>query len=144
MTVSAARERKIVAGTRLVVFVLLALGGLLAYHSAQSNAEAEQKADQFRAELVAHDLRAPSKEQVVRVLGDDGGALCDDPGSALKKGILYGQLTNGAGGPGQRPVIVDNKVVQGQLLAVKTYCPDELQQFTEVVDGLKYANVAKG
>jgi hypothetical protein len=35
-------------------------------------------------------------------------------------------------------------VVQGQLLAVKTYCPDELQQFTEVVDGLKYANVAKG
>jgi hypothetical protein len=39
---------------------------------------------------------------VVRVLGDDGGAICDDPNSSLKKAILYGQLTNGAAGPGIR------------------------------------------
>jgi hypothetical protein len=60
---------------------------------------------------------------VVRVLGDDGGAICDDPNSALKKAILYGQLTNGAAGPGIRPVIADNRVVQGELAVIKIYCP---------------------
>ena len=44
-------------------------------------------------------------------------------------------------GSGQRPVIADNKVVQGQLLAIMTYCPDELQQFTDFVNSLKYADV---
>jgi hypothetical protein len=52
-------------------------------------------------------------------------------------------LTNGAGGPGMRPVIVDNKVVQGQLLAIKVYCPENLDKFSKVVDKLKYADVVK-
>lgn len=140
---SARSDRRIAAIALGVIFLLLAAGGLLVYHKAESNAEAEQKADQYRAELAAHDLRTPTTEQVVRVLGDDGGALCDNPSSALSRGILLGQLTNGAAGPGMRPVIVDNKVVQGQLLAIKTYCPDELEQFTDLVNSLKYAKVAK-
>jgi hypothetical protein len=78
---------------------------------------------------------------VVRVLGDDGGAICDDPNSALKKAILYGQLTNGAAGPGIWPVIADNRVVQGELAVIKIYCPQELPEFT---DALKLDNVAYG
>jgi hypothetical protein len=126
-----------------IIFLLLAGGALFAYSSAKSSAEAEQKADQYIAELGARGLRTPSREQVIRVLGDDGGALCDDPASGLRRGILYGMLTNGAGGPGMRPVIVDNKVVQGQLLAIKVYCPENLDKFSKVVDKLKYADVVK-
>ena len=127
-----------------VVFLLLAGVALFAFGSARSTAQAEAKADQYLAELSANGLRTPSREQVVQVLGDDGGALCNDPASALNRAGLYGTLTNGAGGPGARPVIADNKVLQGQLLAIKVYCPEELEKFTEVVDGLKYADVAQG
>ena len=34
------------------------------------------------------------------VLGSDGGAICKDPASALRKAILFSQLTNGAADPG--------------------------------------------
>jgi hypothetical protein len=64
---------------------------------------------------------------IVDVFGDDGGATCAKPNSALKRGLLLGELTNGAAGPGARPIIADNRVVQGQLLVMKVYCPDELR-----------------
>jgi hypothetical protein len=126
-----------------VVFLLLLGVALVAFRSARSTAEADAKADQYIAELTANGLRSPSKDQIVRVLGDDGGAICDDPGSGLRRGILYGTLTNGAAGPGIRPVIVDNDVLKGQLLALKVYCPDELEKFTEIVDSITYADVAR-
>ena len=140
---NAHRQRRIAYIALGIVFLLLAGGALLAYKAAKRTAEAEQKADQLVTELAANDLRTPTREQVVRVLGDDGGALCDDPASGLSRGILLGQLTNGAGGPGARPVIADNKVVQGQLIAIKIYCPEELEKFSDVVNDLKYANVVK-
>ena len=52
----------------------------------------------------------------MRVLGDDGGATCADPNEALSRATLLAQLTNGAAGPGIRPVIADSRVVKGQLL----------------------------
>jgi hypothetical protein len=127
-----------------IIFVVLAGTALLVFRSARSNAEAEQKADQLVTELSAAGLRVPSHEQIVHVLGDDGGAICAQPNSALRRGVLYGMLTNGAGGPGVRPVIADNKALQGQLLVVKVYCPNELERFTKLVDDLKTADVAKG
>jgi hypothetical protein len=123
-----------------VIFLLLLGVALFTFGSARSDAQAEEKADQYIAELSANGLRAPSKDQIVRVLGDDGGALCDDPGSGLRRGILYGTLTNGAAGPGNRPVIADNNALKGQLLAIKVYCPNELENFTETVEFLKYAD----
>jgi hypothetical protein len=146
MTVSvndAARTRRTIYVVLGVVFLLLIGVALLAYSSAKSTAEAEQKAGQFRAELAAHGMRTPSIEQIVRVFGDDGGATCADPNSALRRGVLLGQLTNGAAGPGIRPVIADNRVVQGQLLVMKVYCPDQLEEFTDFVNTLKYADVIK-
>jgi hypothetical protein len=146
MTVSvnnAARTRRTTYIVLGVVFLLLVGVALFAYSSAKSTAEAEQKADQYIAELSAAGLRTPSKAQVVRVLGDDGGPACADPNSALKRGIFLGELTNGAAGPGIRPIIADNVVVQGQLLMIKVYCPDELQKFSDFVDSLKYADVVR-
>jgi Tfp pilus assembly protein FimT len=127
-----------------VIFLLLAGTALAVFRSAESNAAAEQKADQLISELTAAGLPAPSKDQIVQVLGDDGGATCSDPNNGLTRGILLGELANGAGGPGTRPVIADNTVVQGQLLVLKVYCPDELQAFADFVNDLKFDDVAKG
>jgi hypothetical protein len=147
MTISVndpARTRRITYLVLGVAFLLVLGIALVAYNSAKSDAEADQKADQYIAELTAAGLRAPSKDQVILVLGDNGGPACATPNSSLKKGILLGELTNGAAGPGIRPIIADNRVVQGQLLMIKVYCPDELEEFADFIDDLKYADVVKG
>jgi Tfp pilus assembly protein FimT len=118
--------------------------GLFTFSSARSSQQAQDKADQLTAALQDAGLGAPSHDQIVRVLGDDGGALCEDPGSALRKAILFGQLVNGATGPGQRPIIADNRVVQGQLIALQVYCPDELADFKDTVQDLDFGDVIRG
>ena len=77
----------------------------------------------------------------MRVLGDDGGATCENPNHALGRAVLFTQLANGAAGPGARPVIVDSRALKGQLLIIEIYCPDELKEFQEFVDDLKTDDV---
>jgi hypothetical protein len=125
-----------------VILLVLGTVAVVNYTAEYQSAEADKKADQLIVELGAAGLRAPKHENIVKVLGPDGGAVCLDPDDALRRGILYGQLTNGAAGPGQRPVIADNKVVQGQLLIIKVYCPTYLESFQKVVDDLKLEEVA--
>lgn len=122
------------------VVVLLMVGGLIAFRSARSSAEAQQKADQLISELQAMGAPTPRKEALVRVLGKDGGAICQDPNGALSRATLLAQLANGASGPGSRPVIANSRVVQGELAVIKVYCPDELADFQKFVDGLKLEN----
>jgi hypothetical protein len=124
-----------------VVVGALMIAGLLFYSSAKSTREAEEKADQLIAALEEVGARTPSRDQIVRVLGDDGGATCADPNEALNRAILLGQLANGAAGPGARPVITDNRVVQGQLLIIQVYCPEELGDFQKFVEDLKTDDV---
>ena len=131
----------IVAGVVVVALMIIAL---LTFRSGKESEQAEQKADQLIAALTAVGARTPSQEQVVRLLGDDGGAVCDDPNGSLRKGILLGQLMNGAAGPGMRPVIADNRVVRGQLLVLQVYCPEELPRFQEFVDRLNLSDTATG
>lgn len=131
----------IIAGVVVVALMIIAL---LTFRSGKESEQAEQKANQLITALTAAGARAPSQEQVVRLLGDDGGAVCDDPNGALRKGVLLGQLMNGAAGPGMRPVIADNRVVKGQLLVLQVYCPDELPRFQEFVDKLNLSDTAKG
>jgi Tfp pilus assembly protein FimT len=131
----------IVAGIVVVALMIIAL---LTFRSGKESEQAEQKANQLITALTAAGARAPSQEQVVRLLGDDGGAVCDDPSGSLRKGILLGQLMNGAAGPGMRPVIADKRVVRGQLLVLQIYCPDELPRFQEFVDRLNLSDTATG
>ena len=108
------RERSWLYITAWVILGCPGGRGLLAFSSARSTAEAEDKADQLITALEeAAGARTPDKDQIVRVLGDDGGATCADPNDALSRTILLSQLTNGAAGPGIRPVIADSRVVQG-------------------------------
>ena len=136
------RERSWIYITVCVVLGLMVLGSLIVFRAARENTRAQDKADELIAALQDAGARTPDKDQIVRVLGDDGGATCDDPNNALARATLLSLLANGATGPGARPVIADSRVVQGQLLIIEVYCPSQLDDFQEFVDDLKTDDVA--
>ena len=135
-------ERSWIFITALVLLAVVTLAGVLAFTRGVNDAQAQNKANELVNRLTEVGARTPDVDQVARVLGDDGGATCENPNDALSRSILLAQLTNGASGPGARPVIVDSKVVQGQLLIIEIYCPDELDDFKAFVDDLKTDDVA--
>jgi hypothetical protein len=116
--------------------------GLLAFHRARNNAEAKDKAEQLSAAFTSVGLPAPSTDQIVGVLGTDGGAVCADPGGALHQAAASDQLSNGAGGPGQRPVIAARNLIKAEEQVLTVYCPDQLAAFQEYVTPLRTADVA--
>jgi hypothetical protein len=134
--------RFVVYGLLAVVVLTLAVTGLVIYQSGKDSRDADAKADQLVAQLQEFGLRTPSKETIVRVLGDDGGAVCANPNNALTKAALAAQLVNGAGGPGTRPVLADTRFLQGELAIISVYCPDQLQEFQQYKDSLDTAEVA--
>ena len=142
---STQRDRRIIYAVIAGALALLLVICLVFYRRAEASQEAQDKANQLIAALQQAGVRAvPSQEQIVGVLGDDGGAICKNPSSALRQALLFSQLTNGAGGPGIRPVIADSKIFKGELLVIQIYCPDELPQFQQMVEQLKTAGVARG
>ena len=137
------RERRWIYVTAIVILIGLFVVALATWSSAKSSAAASDKADQLISALAAAGAPTPHKDQVVRVLGEDGGATCQDPTAALSKATLLGQLMNGAAGPGMRPVIADNRVVKGQLAIIKVYCPDKLPSFQDFVNGLRLRDTVR-
>ncbi|MFD0683422.1 hypothetical protein [Actinomadura fibrosa] len=137
------RGRWILYTVIAVAVAALMVAGLLAFDAAKENRAAEEKADQLIAALQRAGARTPSRDQIVGVLGDDGGAVCADPGASLTKAVLLSQLANGAGGPGTRPVIADEDVLKGELLILKIYCPDELPTVQKLADRLDLDDVAE-
>ena len=135
-------ERRTIYIVVAVVVAILLIIGLIAFSSKKSTQQAEQKADQFIAALQAEGARTPTRDQVVRVLGDDGGAVGQQRQQDPAVESLVRVVAGRAAGPGMRPVIADSRVVKGQLLIIKIYCPDELQDFQEFVDDLKTDDVA--
>ena len=117
------RERSWLYITCWVVLIALVVGGLIAFRSATETKNANDKADQLITELKAASARTPDKDQIVRVLGDDGGATCADPNDALSRSILLSQLTNGATGPGARPVIADSRVSRASCSSSRSTAP---------------------
>jgi Tfp pilus assembly protein FimT len=131
------RERRWLYIISCIVLAVLVVIALFAFGSARETQKAQDKADQLIAALNAAGARTPDKDQIVRVLGDDGGATCANPNKALSRATLLSLLANGATGPGARPVIADSRAVKGQLLIIKIYCPDQLADFQAFVDDLK-------
>ena len=80
---------------------------------------------------------------IVKSLGTDGGAVCDNPANALGNAIQKDMLYNGADFVGRRPVIVDRRIVLGEALILETYCPDKLAQYRDRIDELKYDDTIK-
>jgi hypothetical protein len=123
-----------------VILVALAIFGLIAYDAQQDNEEAQAKARQLTQKLEQAGYPVPADiDMIVNTLGEDGGAVCDNPADALGKAILADQLTNGASFVGRRPVIADNRFVAGEALILETYCPEKLEEFREdVVEDYKF------
>ena len=140
---SSDRERWVVYAVAGGVVLVLIVIGLVAYRGHASNQQADAKAEQLIAAIDKAGYNPPSTEQVVGVLGDDGGATCADPSEALSQAVLRGVLSNGAAGPGIRPAIADRTVVRGQLLIIGIYCPDELPRMQELVGRLKTDDVVR-
>jgi Tfp pilus assembly protein FimT len=138
------RERSWIYFAACAILAVMVIWGIFAFSSARETRRAQDKADELIAALQDAGARTPDQDQVVRVLGDDGGATCANPNKALSRATLFSLLTNGATGPGARPVIADSRVVQGQLLIMQTYCPEELEEFQKFVDDLKTDDVASG
>ena len=131
----------LVAGGLIGALLVVAL---VAFDYARDNNRASEKADEFIAALEEAGLNAPSKDQITRVLGDDGGSLCEDPGDALRTAITDAQIANGATGPGHRPILGDTaRLLKGQLIAIEIYCPDELEEFQDYVDDLESEDVTE-
>ena len=127
-----------------VVLVVLCVIGLILYDAAQDNQEAQANADQLVQEFERVGLPVPADtDQIVAVLGDDGGAVCANPANALGKAMLADQITNGASFVGRRPVIFDRRFVIGEALILKIYCPEELPDYQAKIDELKYDDTIK-
>jgi hypothetical protein len=123
--------------------LILCIIGLLTYSAGQQNEQAEQLAAELTQKIEAAGFTAPDQDILVRSLGDDGGAVCDDPAGALRVAILHDQISNGADFVGRRPVIGDNRIIAGEALILETYCPDELQEFRDKFDDLEFDDTIK-
>lgn len=131
-------KRNVIIVIVLVVLTVVALG---LFHRAHRNAQAEAKAEQLSAAFTAAGLQAPSTDQIVAVLGTDGGAVCADPAGALHQAAASDQFSNGAGGPGQRPVIAGHNLIKAEEQVLSVYCPDQLAAFQDYVRPLRTAEV---
>ena len=91
------------------VLIVLTVIGLFTYASGSDDREAQDKAQQLTQEFEAAGLPVfASQDQITAALGNDGGAVCDDPAAALRKANLNAQLVQRGLVRRQRPVVVDN------------------------------------
>jgi hypothetical protein len=127
------------------VAVILAVIGLFTYNGGPDNRQAQRKAQELTQKFEQAGLPVPANQDLlVRLLGDDGGAVCAIPLNALGKAHLLVQLSYGAAFVGRRPVIVDRRVLQGELLILQTYCPDKVKDYQDKIDDLKTDDTIKG
>lgn len=135
------RRRVIYIAAGVVVLALVAVT-LALFTVSKDTPQATKKAQELSAKLKAAGLTVPGTDEITRVYGSDGGELCQDPGGSLGTALAKVDLSNGAAGPGQRPVITPTSVVAGEALAIQVYCPGQLPAFAKYVSGLRFAQVA--
>jgi hypothetical protein len=133
-----ARTHRIIYLVAAVIFVAAAVVAVVLFRHDQADAQAREKARQLQARFTAAGLPLPAdQDDLARMFRTDGGAVCADPDSALRKARWNQELSNGAAGPGQRPVISDDDIARADTLIIDTYCPDQLPGFLSKVRNLK-------
>ncbi|MFE2019679.1 hypothetical protein ACFW9O_16750 [Streptomyces sp. NPDC059499] len=128
----------------IVILVALVVVGLITYGSLRATNQSTRKANQLADELEQAGYPRPDIDQVARTLGTDGGHVCEDPASALKTALWKINLSNGATGPGQRPVIADRRAVEAGAIILGVYCPDKLEKVRDRIDELKTDDTVEG
>ena len=132
-------ERAILVAIAVVMVVLL-VWGLAVFRHQRATEEAVAKAGELIAAFEQKGFPVPTQDQVVRTLGDDGGAVCATASSDNAQALLSLSLAVNAGNPGARPIIVDADIFEGERLVVQIYCPNELPRFEEFVSELETAD----
>ncbi|WP_336086511.1 hypothetical protein [Nocardia sp. SSK8] len=130
----------VTAGVLLVVFALI---GLFTFSEIRESTQATAKAEQLHDELLAAGLPAPETRVIADALGEDGGSVCQDPSSPLIRAKYQASITNGAAGPGQRPVIGANDSTRAVAITIGVYCPDRLPDYLSHLDTLKLDDTTK-
>lgn len=142
-----AREDGWAQGYRwLLVLTLVALAGVgvAVYRYNQPDDAALAKADQLASSLHAAGLPVPqSRQSVARMLGTDGGSVCADPGSALRKALQDAQLSNGAANVGQRPIRAEVNLIRGTVIVLQVYCPERVQEYRDRIQDYVLDHVSK-
>ncbi|SFJ98530.1 hypothetical protein [Cellulomonas sp. KH9] len=142
-SVRTARQNRVVYWVAIGLLAVLVVIALVSFRGARGEAAAADKAEELVLVLQEAGVeRLPSTQRVADVLGVDGGAVCDDPAGGLRRSTLHLMLTNGAAGPGMRPVITDSRLLQGQVAIVSVYCPEYLEEVQAQIDELRTADVA--
>jgi hypothetical protein len=131
------KARYLIYGCAIGLAAVLVVVMLATYRGQSKSEAALAKADELNANFEAAGLPTRDRDVIASVLGSKGGAVCDDPGD-LSRAMLKLTWMNGAAGPGMRPVRVDRVVVQAERVIIETYCPDELDEFDEFVDSIKF------
>ncbi|MFD3747916.1 hypothetical protein [Nocardia sp. NPDC058633] len=137
------RTRRWIYVTTGVLLVVFALTGLFTFTAIRDNTQAAAKAEQLHNDLAAAGLPAPEASVIAAALGDDGGSVCHDPNSPMIKAKYQASITNGAAGPGQRPVIGPRDATHAVALAIAVYCPDRLPDYLSHLDTLKLDDTTK-
>jgi hypothetical protein len=140
---SSGRSNRWMYWTIAIVLVVLAVIGLITYNTAKTNQQAKDKAQSLSQKFKAAGLPVPDQDVIIRSLGTDGGAVCANPANALGKATLNDMIMNGADFVGRRPVIVDRRILLGEALILKTYCPDKLKEYQDKINKLKTDDVVK-
>lgn len=136
-------QRKMIYIGAVVLLIALALWGLFAFTGIHRDASAGRKAGRLATQLKNAGLPVPSTKTLKNTFGDNGGTVCQNRGRALNKARLQAGLSNGATGPGSRPVIADRDIVKAEGLVIATYCPDRLGEFTKQINDLKFGGTVK-
>ena len=132
------RERSIIYIITVAVLVVLGAIAVFTFLAAREEARGVDKAEELITSLEDAGVDVTlTAQQIAGVLGDDGGVVCADPNSALSRAALLDRLSNGAAGPGQRPILAEDRLVEAGVLIIQTYCPDELEEYQEFIDGLE-------
>lgn len=132
---TASRHRWIYLGS-IALLVAMLIAGLLLFAQLHATDRAGEKAKQLSAKLTAAGYPVPTQDQIVRTLGEDGGAVCADPAGALNQAQWTYGMSNGADGPGQRPVLSDRDVVRAEAIVLSVYCPERLAAVQDRIDDL--------
>lgn len=127
----------------IAVLVLLLVVMLVTFDYSKQNAEADKKADQLIELYEAAGLPTPiDRNQVARVLGDDGAVVCEPIANGVDLGTLKTRL--GVGGEFYfRSTDVDEDALAGLAAIVAVYCPQELPEIKDFLDGFDFEDVLK-
>lgn len=128
------------AGGLLIVFALI---GLFTFTEIHHDAETRAKAEQLHDNLRAAGLPAPDPAVIANALGDDARDVCQNPDSPLIRARYQAAISNGAAGPGQRPVIGSTASAQAVAQTLAVYCPDHLPDYLDHLGTLKLDDTTK-